>query len=242
MKISSMKSRCIDGGFALLLITAACSSALGAEETNTPPAAPTNSIPAVAVAEAAAPIPAPSTDNAKEMASSGSTNAPARNSYEAFKLIPDRNIFNPGRSARSAGGDRRDGEPKKVVKTEMVSLVGVMSYAKGDIAFFDGSSSEYRKAIRSSEKLGGHRLVEVGANYVQLATDGKTNRVAIGGGLRRQDEGEWEVVASGIKLTPEASSAPAAAVEGDASAGGGESDILKRLMQKREQELNNEKK
>ncbi len=183
------------------------STGLNAEDTPVLPAPETNGAPAGVVVDASKLTP-PSVTS--------STNVVARNSYEAFKLVNDRNIFNPSRSARSARGDRREGEPKKASKVETVSLVGVMSYAKGDLAFFDGSSSDYRKVIKPSDRLGGHRLLEIGANFVQMVTDGKTNRVAIGGGLRRQDDGEWEVVASGIKSTADASGSPVSSEGGDA--------------------------
>ena len=108
------------------------STGLSAEDTHVSSTPETNASPAGVVVDAS-----------KAMAPSvtSSTNAVARNSYEAFKLVNDRNIFNPSRSARFARGDRPEGEPKKVSKVETVSLVGVMSYAKGDLAFFDGSSS-----------------------------------------------------------------------------------------------------
>lgn len=229
-------------GVLLVAALAACaafagSTGLSAEDTRVSPAPETNASPAGVVVDAS---------KATAPSVTSSTNAVAQNSYEAFKLVNDRNIFNPSRSARFARGDRPEGEPKKVSKVETVSLVGVMSYAKGDLAFFDGSSSDYRKVIKPSDQLGSHRLLEIGANFVQMVTDGKTNRVAIGGGLRRQDDGVWEVVVSGIKSTADASSSPVSSEGGDAAtaaaSSGGETDLLKRLMQKREQELNNEKK
>src|SRR5688572_13284415 len=61
--------------------------------------------------------------------------------YAAVKMLHERNIFNANRSARS-GRDRRG--DRRQTKVETFSLVGTMSYAKGDFAFFDGSNSGYR--------------------------------------------------------------------------------------------------
>ena len=72
------------------------------------------------------------------------TNAPARLSYDAFRMISDRNIFNPNRYARgSAAATRTDSRPAS--RVESFTLVGIMGYEKGVFAFFDGTSADYKK-------------------------------------------------------------------------------------------------
>src|SRR5262245_16650 len=74
------------------------------------------------------------------------TNKSASADYSAFKIITDRNIFNPQRHARVNGQERK--EANRPATVDSFSLVGTMSYAKGTFAFFDGSSSEYRKVLK----------------------------------------------------------------------------------------------
>lgn len=171
------------------------------------------------------------------------TNAVNGTDFSSFRLITDRNIFNSSRSARSASG-RTESEPKKVIKIENLSLVGTLSYEKGDLAFFDGSSSQFRTVAKLDDSIAGFKVQKIGFKDVSLVRDGKVVTLPVGGKLRRQEEGEWELLSSAEKSGSEV----AAAATGD-SAGGGdssssdgaESDVLKRLLQKREQEMKNEK-
>jgi hypothetical protein len=49
-------------------------------------------------------------------------------------------------------------------RTDVFGLVGTMSYEKGYFAFFDGSSSDYRKATQPSETIADYNVKEVGPN------------------------------------------------------------------------------
>jgi hypothetical protein len=68
------------------------------------------------------------------------TNAPSRSDYTSFRIIAERNIFNPNRSGR-AGRNATRREPEKRKRVESFALVGTLSYEKGQFAFFDGASS-----------------------------------------------------------------------------------------------------
>jgi len=107
--------------------------AASAQETGTN-VAPTNAVPAVAPKVA-------------------STAPVDPLSFEAFKVIAQRNIFDP---SRSAPGASRDDRPKERPKpTEAFTLLGSISYEKGDFAFFDGTRSEYRESRRFHRRLQG---------------------------------------------------------------------------------------
>ncbi|HKI71490.1 MAG TPA: hypothetical protein VKA81_03870, partial [Verrucomicrobiae bacterium] len=60
-----------------------------------------------------------------------STNSPARVDYQTFRLISERNIFDPNRSSRSGGVSR-----SRPTIAESFALVGTLSYEKGNVAFF----------------------------------------------------------------------------------------------------------
>src|SRR5262245_5625183 len=78
-----------------------------------------------------------------------STNSPARPDYSTFKIVTDRNIFNPHRYARSS----RVRETRPTAKSDSFALVGTMSYERGTFAFFDGSKSEFRKVVKPAEAI-----------------------------------------------------------------------------------------
>src|SRR5438445_33241 len=99
------------------------------------------------------------------------TNAPPSPlDFQSFRLITDRNIFDPNRSPRSVTSGRTEG--RKPAKTEAFSLVGTMSYEKGDFAFFDGTLSEYRKTLKPGDTIAGYKINAVAADRVQLELNG----------------------------------------------------------------------
>ena len=76
------------------------------------------------------------------------TNSVSGTDFQAFKIIAERNIFNPVRSGRVA----QTAKPKPV-KIDTVTLVGASSSETGRFAFFDGSSSEFRKVVKRGDSL-----------------------------------------------------------------------------------------
>src|SRR5262249_37019725 len=149
------------------------------------------------------------------------------------KIINERNIFNANRSRRNS---REGREGTRQVKVETFSLVGTMSYAKGDFAFFDGSGSSYKKALKTHDRIAGYKVAEVLPNAVKLEADGKTIELAVGEKMRREDEGAWKRVGSAAASVTERGAA--AAEDNSGSDSGSDNDVLKKLLQKRDEELN----
>jgi hypothetical protein len=171
------------------------------------------------------------------------TNVPSANrggsvDFNAFKVVTEKNIFDPNRGPkRSSNGVRP--KPKTV---ESIALVGIMSYEKGLVAFFNGTSSLYRKALKTADSIAGFKVVSITVNSVKLGSDNNELELTVGSQLRREDEGEWQLAGKAERLA--ASSAPApspgstpsqppAASSGDSASS---DEVLKRLMQRREQE------
>jgi hypothetical protein len=154
--------------------------------------------------------------------------------FSAFKIISDRNIFDPNRSPRRTGGPTR-----RAKSVESVTLVGILSYEKGDFAFFNSSSSEHKKVLKASDTIAGFKLASIGANSVKLSAGRKEVELKIGSQLRREEEGEWTLSAQSeaSPATPAASlSSAAKPSEAGAASESGESEVLKKLRQRREQE------
>lgn len=162
------------------------------------------------------------------LGSAASTNGANTLDYVAFKTVADRNIFNPNRQPSRPGAPRP--KPKLI---ETFSLVGIMSYEKGTFAFFDGSSADYRKALKTNDSIAGYQLAAIDGASVKLALQTNTLELRVGAQMRREDEGVWLQLSQAEPIPASATSTTAAS---DPAVSGAESDVLKKLMQRREQE------
>ena len=117
-------------------------------------------------------------------------NAPTRLSYDSFRMVSDRNIFNPNRFARSSGRTQRSSS-QPVSRVESISLVGIMAYEKGIYAFFDGTKADYRHALQPGATIGEYQVVQVTPEHVQLRHGTNTYDLKVGMQMRREDEGDW---------------------------------------------------
>ncbi len=117
--------------------------------------------------------------------------APPATGESAFSIIAERNIFNANRS-----GGRVQLESRRPAQIETFTLVGTMAYEKGAFAFFEGSSSEFTKAMKTNSVIAGHKLVDIYANSVKLQADGKEIELPVGSQMRREDAGLWHVAAA----------------------------------------------
>ena len=174
-------------------------------------------------------------------------------SFDAFRLVIDRNIFDPNRVPRRPGF-RRTNAPA----ADSFSLVGTMSYGKGTFAVFDGSSAEYRKVLKTSGKIADYKLTEITDRRVKLASGTNIVEMTVGTQLRREEEGAWTFVAQAGSYSsgggPDRSGGPGgpgrrpggfgdfggnqASSGSSAGTGTPDPDVLKRLMERRAKEMN----
>jgi len=119
------------------------------------------------------------------------TNEPGRPDYSAFNLITDRNIFNQRRSGRQARGSRR--ETRNSARGDYFALAGTMSYEKGTFAFFEGTSSEYKKVLKPAETIAGYTVTAITPAYVKLASSSNEVKLPVGMQLRREESGDWHL-------------------------------------------------
>jgi len=147
----------------------------------------------------------------------------------SFRMIWERNIFDPNRSPGSVReGPRRDsGNP---AKTESFALVGTMSYEKGTFAFFESANSQYQKVLETSNSIAGYTVSEITPTHVKLeSTNGEPVSLRVGMEMKRREKGEW---------TPSERVESSGGGRSSASSGGSaeDSEVLKRLLEKRERE------
>jgi hypothetical protein len=213
---------------------AVAAPAAPAEEAK-PAAAPA----ATNVSAAPAPASAPSSrDRERAAPSTPATNAPP-GSYESFRLIAERNIFDPNRSPRVSRSSSGSEEPRRVPKVEAFALAGTMSFSNRHMAFFTSSSSSYQKALKPGDAIAGYQVAAVELDHVKLEKDGAKVELKLNQQMRREDDGPWQVSAR----TEVASSAPSAGGSTPPAGGGaapgvpaGASEALKRLMELRAKE------
>ncbi len=166
------------------------------------------------------------------------TNTPAATNYSSFQIIVDRNIFDPNRYAHTPHSHGRS-----VSKSApYFALVGTLSSRNGMLAFFDGNDSDYRKVLSPDGAIAGYKVVEITLRGARLEAAGKPVVMKVGAQMRQEGKGEWQLAesdelpaASTGNETPATDETPAA---GPASGSASEpNDVLKKLMQQREQEL-----
>ena len=234
-----------------------------AEETNTPAATPapvtvvstnaltlTNLVEAAGLTNSASLTNTPATNNVVSSApgeviqnvlttaNSDQPSVPANGfDLRSFRIIYERNIFNPNRSPRSSGAPpvtRRETERRPTARSESFALVGTMSYEKGSYAFFDGSSSQYRKVIQPDEAIAGFKVTAVTPKCVTLEHEGKSIELCVGMQMSKSDdEKDWRMQERIEPIASSGSSGPAATAS---SGGAGAEEVLRRLMEKRAQE------
>ena len=163
------------------------------------------------------------------------TNALAGNDYPSFRIIAERNIFDPNRYPHTTRTVRRTANNR----TPAFSLVGTMTYKKGMLAFFDGTDSDYRKVLGLNGVINGYTVAEITLHGVRLESAGKSVEMKVGAHMRQEGKGEWQLAESGELPASAAEAGPATPdappPSADSSSEG--NDVLKKLMQQREQEL-----
>jgi hypothetical protein len=204
-----------------LLTSWLAATALATAGTNTPPGTPT-------------------TTNAP------AATAPRRVDYDAFKTVAERNIFNGNRSGQRVVSRS---VAQRVTKVDSFTLVGTMNSEKGDLAFFDGSDSDFRKAIKLNQRVGEFEVHEIWPAGVKLRQGTNEFALRVGAALRREDGGNWHYSDAGSyastsgsgssrsrdngsSASPESSTSSSTAPLPTAEV----NEVLRKLMEKREKE------
>lgn len=160
--------------------------------------------------------------------------ASTRGDFVAFQIVSERNIFNPHRSKRSGDRPPPRPEPEKRVKMDRFALLGTMSYEKGRYAFFDGSSSDFRKVAKPEDLIAGFKITEIAPTCVKLQlTNGTLLELCVGMQMKRSEDADWQLAgradgSNGSSSSGSSSSSGNSTPESD--------DVLKRLLQRREQD------
>jgi hypothetical protein len=155
--------------------------------------------------------------------------------FDAFRLIADRNIFNPNRTGRR---DRSSEEPAP--RVDVISLVGTMNSDLGLRAFFDGSDPAFPKALHVGDSIDKFKVTQIAATSVDLERDGKGLAVRVGQQLRRPDGADWNLVGEDLaRRDAQARTAVDAKIDPTAPPviPANADDVTRRMMERRQKEL-----
>ncbi len=157
----------------------------------------------------------------------------------AFDRIARRNVFSP---TRSAGRPATGGGSATVAadSADVLTLVGVAVLRGEATALFAGSRPEFGGPRRLGDTVGDCRVAAIRTDGVQLAGGAEPLTLAVGASLRRAPGQAWELAAPGVVVA-----APTAAVgtsvpapTGTAPAGGSPDEAVRRMIERRQRELN----
>jgi hypothetical protein len=149
-------------------------------------------------------------------------------SFSTFQLIGNLNIFNPNRVGYVPGS----AQPH----SDTIAFVGTMDSTKGRLAFFNSSNASFRKAMGQGAMIADFTVTRIEPDRVELTKDSKSTWLAMGQQLRRPPGGEWEPGAGG-SLAAEAGSSAGPDNASAPAIPAGADDVVKRLMEKRQQQL-----
>ncbi|MDO8542642.1 MAG: hypothetical protein Q7S40_19555 [Opitutaceae bacterium] len=164
-------------------------------------------------------------------APAGNSAAASASSFENFRSIVDRNIFNPNRVSRSRAAPQV--EPPHV---DSVALVGTMLSETGAYAFFDSTDPRYRRNLREGELLAGLTVKRVTPQGVELVQQDQTLTLRVNEQLRRTEGGNWRV-SPREGTRQEIARATATEPGGMPPIPPDASEVLRRLMEKRQKQL-----
>lgn len=119
-----------------------------------------------------------------------SKSAKTDDGFKPFAVITQQNIFNANRGPAKPVATATT-KPPRPPKIEAFALIGTMSSERGSVAFFDGTSSTYRKAAQPGEKLGPYTVASIEHDRVTLKSGERDLCLPIQMQFRREDEGEW---------------------------------------------------
>ena len=169
------------------------------------------------------------------------TNSSSGTDFNSFRVIIDHSIFDPNRRSGRIRDTRTNTPPPQ---SDSFTLVGT---AQGNLAVFTGNRSEFRKNAKPGDMIAGYRIEEIAHSYVKLGAAGnKTVNLPMLTQMQRRGDGPWSIGPRGESTeapAPESPPAPSGSNEtksaetsSNSSKSDAISDVMKRLMQKREQE------
>ena len=119
-----------------------------------------------------------------------------------FRILVDRNIFDP---ARRPDSPQREERPISESRVDRIYLTGVLVSPEDQLAFFEGSRDEYFGAIERGGKIAGFSVAYVDSDQATLMMEDRKVNLRVGTGMTRRKGEDWEQ-GSGLDFSRESSS------------------------------------
>jgi hypothetical protein len=159
--------------------------------------------------------------------------------FDAFRMVRTRNIFDPDRrpivQASTAPREVRSAPP---TRSDYVALTGTMVTADKALAFFSGSRSEYNKVLSADQSIADVKITKITSDSIDVERAGKKITVAVGQTVPLDGSAPTAApIAAPANAAPTSSSGTETAPSSPGAPPADASDVLKRMMEKRQQEL-----
>jgi hypothetical protein len=113
----------------------------------------------------------------------------ASGSPDPFRVIEERNIFS------TKGSPKADlaiaAQPQR--NKDTLALTGIMSYDRGQFAFFDGSQPAFQKVLKIGDSIGGCVLTRIAPRQVTLSVGNTKFELPMGTQLVRERGEPWKM-------------------------------------------------
>jgi len=161
---------------------------------------------------------------------------PSRATFDDFRILGERDIFNPNRVSLSGRG-AADAPASLADRT---TLVGVLAAGQSLAAFFDSSNSDLRKVLHEGDAIAQFTVAHITNQGLDLVRDGKPLPMKVGQQLLRPPGTDWTVADGSRDFRRPAAEASATGAPGPSapSIPADASAVLKRLMENRQKQLN----
>ena len=125
-------------------------------------------LPAVVPAQTPSPKPAPTLAHA----------APPGLSFENYRMVRTRNVFDPDR--RAMNPTQSTAPPVPIKESDYIALTGTMINAGKALAFFSGSRSDFNKVLSVRDKIADATITNITATGVEVNRAGRKLTVTVG--------------------------------------------------------------
>lgn len=179
--------------------------------------------------------------------------------FEDYELILNNNIFDPNRQDRARLAAERLRDREDSIPVHRFALVGTMHNKGESLAFFSGTSSEYRSVLKPGDVIADYQIKAIHDKEIVLDKDGEAIEFTVGMEMSRRGDEPWSMglatpgsnsgstrarsssrgrdrSSSGSRFSPRQSSSRSSETSEPSDAS--RSDILKRMMERRRQQEN----
>jgi len=153
--------------------------------------------------------------------------------FSDFRIILERNIFDPDRRAKPAFSNASP-QPTPV-PTEEIRLVGTVINKGEAIAFFKGSDSSFNGQWKQGDTIAGLRIKEIGTRGLILENQRQKIEMKVGAGITTSNREKWTLTTK--PAITDYHKKDKTDIKQEQKTDNNASDILKKLMERRKQEI-----